>query len=151
MLVQLCHIQNQAYFEPKGSSKACQHKDDHAYLQYSQKSLFKNFQGYLGIFRHTEAYSATLTGVQLGGRVDALPFLKIEKRPIVSIRGLNFLFKILVLRVGEKAPKCFLARPLFLLFFKFKGEHLWNRKKKIFHFKSSSRSCDKAIVTWFFV
>ena len=50
-------------------------QDDHAYLQHSQKSLFKCFQGYLGIFRYIEAYSATITGVQLGERGEASPSL----------------------------------------------------------------------------
>ena len=36
--------------------------DDQAYSEtwYSQNSLFKHFQGDLGIFRDTDAYSATL-------------------------------------------------------------------------------------------
>ena len=36
-------------------------------LRHSQHSLFKNFQEYLDIFRDIDAYSTTLTGVQLGG------------------------------------------------------------------------------------
>ena len=60
--------------------------------------LFKHFKGYLGIFRVSDAYSATLTGVQLEGEGrPPLPFLKIERRVlilerktlIVSILGLN--------------------------------------------------------------
>ena len=44
--------------------------DDQAYSEpwHSQNSLFKHFQGYLGIFRDNDVYSATLTGAQLGGR-----------------------------------------------------------------------------------
>ena len=33
----------------------------------SQNNLFKHFQEYLGIFTDTDTYSATLTGIQLGG------------------------------------------------------------------------------------
>ena len=43
--------------------------DDQAYPEplHSQNSLFKHFQGYLGIFRDTDRYSATSTGAQLKG------------------------------------------------------------------------------------
>ena len=79
--------------------------DDQAYTKpsHSQNSLFKHFQGYLGVFRNIDAYSATLTGVQQGGEWrPRLPFLKIEesvlifekKALIVSSFGLNFPFKI---------------------------------------------------------
>ena len=60
-------------------------------------------QGYLGIFRDIDAYSATHTGPQLGEEErPPLNFLKIEKSVlilerkdlIVSILGLNFQFKI---------------------------------------------------------
>ena len=55
------------YLELEASSKACQ-TDEHAYSEpwHSQNSLFSRFQGYLGIFRDIDAYSATLTGAQLG-------------------------------------------------------------------------------------
>ena len=51
--------------------------DDHAYLEpcHSQNSLFKHFQGYLGIFKDIDAYSGTLTGAQLGGRGETSPAL----------------------------------------------------------------------------
>ena len=44
--------------------------DDQAYPEpwHSQNSLFKHFQGYLGISRDTDGYSATITSVQLKGR-----------------------------------------------------------------------------------
>ena len=42
--------------------------DDQAYSEPCQKSLFKHSQGYLGIFRDIDAYSATHTGAQLRGR-----------------------------------------------------------------------------------
>ena len=41
---------------------------------HSQNSLFKHFQGFLGIFRDIDAYSAKLTGVQLKGRAGGFPF-----------------------------------------------------------------------------
>ena len=48
------------------------------------RTLFKHFQGYLGIFRDMDAYSATLTGAQLGlrrgGGELSYPFLKIVKK-----------------------------------------------------------------------
>ena len=45
-------------------------EDDQAYSEpwHSKSRLFKYFQGYLGIFRDIDAYSATFTGAQLGGR-----------------------------------------------------------------------------------
>ena len=51
--------------------------DDHAYSKpwHSRNSLFKHSQGYLGIFRDTDAYWATLTGTQLGRRGQASPIL----------------------------------------------------------------------------
>ena len=50
---------------------------DHAYSEpwYSQNSLFKHFQGYLGIFMNIDAYLATLTGVQLGDERETSPAL----------------------------------------------------------------------------
>ena len=52
-------------------------QDDRAYSGpwHCQNSLFKHFQGYLGIFRAINAYSATLTGAQLGLREEASPAL----------------------------------------------------------------------------
>ena len=36
-------------------------------------NLFNHFQGYLGIFRDTDAYSTTPTGTQLRGRREVSP------------------------------------------------------------------------------
>ena len=62
---------------------------DHAYSEswHSQNSLFKHFQGYLGIFRDIDAYSVTLTGMQQGedGR-PPLPILKIENSALILKR-----------------------------------------------------------------
>ena len=41
----------------------------------SQNSLFKHFQGYLGIFRDADSFLATITGAQLRGRGKASPAL----------------------------------------------------------------------------
>ena len=40
-----------------------------------RRVFIQAFQWYLGIFRDTDTYSATLTGAQLGKRVDASPAL----------------------------------------------------------------------------
>ena len=50
---------------------------DHAYSEpwHSQNSLFKHFQGCLGIFSDTDPYSTTFRGVQLGRRGKASPAL----------------------------------------------------------------------------
>ena len=50
-------------------------QDDRVYSKrwHSQDSLFKHFQGYLGIFRDIDAYLNILTGVQLGRREEASP------------------------------------------------------------------------------
>ena len=45
---------------------------------HSQNSLFKDFQGYLGIFRDIDAYLATLTGAQLGERGEASKLKKVS-------------------------------------------------------------------------
>ena len=93
------------YSEPQASSKVCRtwmmimHIQGPSIEQYIQAFLriFRN------IFRDINAYSATLTGMQLRVRGEApLPFLKIEKSVlilgrkvlIISILGLNFLFKM---------------------------------------------------------
>ena len=49
-------------------------KDDQAYSEpwHSQNSLFNHFQGYFGMFRYIDAYSAKLTGL-LGGVGGGLP------------------------------------------------------------------------------
>ena len=75
--------------------------DDQAYLKacHSQNSLLKHCQGYLGIFRDIDAYSAILTDVQL--ETSPALFENQKKCPdfgkkalIVSIIGLNFPFKM---------------------------------------------------------
>ena len=93
------------YSEPQASSKVCRtwmmimHIQGPSIEQYIQAFLriFRN------IFRDINAYSATLTGMQLRVRGEApLLFLKIEKSVlilgrkvlIISIFGLNFLFKM---------------------------------------------------------
>ena len=94
-----------AYLEPEASSKICRtcKMIMHIQSKHSQNSSFKHFQGCIGIFRNIDAYSATLTGVQPGGKGRSpLPFLNIEKSLlifkrkalIVSIIGFNFPFKM---------------------------------------------------------
>ena len=64
-------FRTQAYLELEVSSKACRaYKMSVQFraLAY-QNSLFKHFQGCLGIFRDINAYSAKLTGAELGGKV----------------------------------------------------------------------------------
>ena len=59
--------------------------DNQAYpeLWHSQNSLFKHFQGYLGISRDTDGYSVTITGVQLkgGGETSFSLFKNLKKCP----------------------------------------------------------------------
>ena len=99
--------------------------DDQAYPEpwHSQNSFFKHFQGYLGIFRDIDAYSATLTGAQLKGRGD-LPclfwYLKILVKKILDCVHLWVKFPIqnIVLRESKKkTPKCFTVGLFFLVFF----------------------------------
>ena len=62
------HIQNHGLFRTGGIFKSLPNiLDEHANseLWHSQNSLFNHFQGYLGIFRDIDAYSATLTAAQL--------------------------------------------------------------------------------------
>ena len=75
---------------------------DHAYWEtwHSQNSSFKYFQGYVDIFRDTDAYLATLTGAELEGSGEAFPSL-FEKCPDVENKTLyapffefNFPFKM---------------------------------------------------------
>ena len=75
-----------------------------------------HFQGYLHIFRVIDVYSATISGVQLGGgeKGGSTALFKIENTDCVHflVKGST---KNLVLRVcREKTPKCFPARPVFL-------------------------------------
>ena len=67
-------------------------QDDQAYLKacHSQNSLLKHCQGYLGIFRDIDAYSAILTDVQNQKKCPDFG----KKALIVSIIGLNFPFKM---------------------------------------------------------
>ena len=77
-----------------------------------------NFQGYLGIFRDTGAYLATLTSAQIVGRRELpCPFLKIEKS--VHLWCVHFWVKFsiqeVVLRVSrrKKLQNVSLRRPFF--------------------------------------
>ena len=45
------------------------------HIEIEQNSLFKHFQGYLGIFMNIDAYLATLTGMQLGDERETSPAL----------------------------------------------------------------------------
>ena len=67
------------------------------------RTVHSSIQGYLGISKDTDGYSATLTGAKLAGEGrPPLPFLKIKKSVlilerktlIVSIFGLNVPFKM---------------------------------------------------------
>ena len=56
------------HIEPEALQKPVKHvRSRYSGSWLSPNSLFKHFQGYLGIFRDIDAISATLTGVQLGG------------------------------------------------------------------------------------
>ena len=104
MHVQSYNIQNPGLFKTRGIFKSLSNIEDHAYSEpwHSQSRLFKYFQGCLGMFRDIDAYSAALTGMQLGrrGEVSAAHFEKkkvliLEKMALImSIILLNFLFKI---------------------------------------------------------
>ena len=97
-------------------------QDDHAYseLWYSHKSLFKHCQRYWGIYRYTDAYSATHRR-ETRGRGKASPAL-FENRKKCPDFGKNdpdcvhllvkFSIQNVVL-IGEKFPNCFPAGPLF--------------------------------------
>ena len=58
------------HLEPKASAKACWTCKMTRHIQSPGivRTLCKHFQGYLGIFRDIDAYSSTLTGMQLRGR-----------------------------------------------------------------------------------
>ena len=74
MHIQPCHIQNPVLFRTRGIFKSLTNmKDNQTYSKswHIQNNLFKHFQGYLGIFRDIDAYSATLTCGQLGRREQA--------------------------------------------------------------------------------
>ena len=59
-----------AYLEPGASSKACWTCNRSCIFRteswHCQNSLFKHFQGYLGMFRDIDAYSATHMAMLLG-------------------------------------------------------------------------------------
>ena len=84
-------------------------QDGQPYLEpwHSQNILFKHFQGYLGIFRDIDVYSAKLRDAQItrSGR-PSLPFLKnqesvliLEKRLCLSPDLVKFSIQNVVLRV----------------------------------------------------
>ena len=73
--IQSCHIQN-LNLEPKASSKTCQ---TCRMIRHSQNSLLKHFQGYSGIFKDIDAYSATLAQVGGSGEATLTHFLKSKK------------------------------------------------------------------------
>ena len=113
------------YLEPEASSKACK-TCKMIKPWYIQNSLFKHFQGYSGMFKDIDAYSATLTGAQLVGE-ERLPLssLKIEKGERCPDLGkkspdcfwVKFSIQNLVLGVSrEKISKMFLCGSLFLVF-----------------------------------
>ena len=75
-------MQKPSLFEYKTSSEACQTCKIIRYIQpwQNQNSLLEHFQGYLGIFRDIDAYSAILTDAQLGGEgMSPLLCLKMKK------------------------------------------------------------------------
>ena len=72
--MQPCQIQNRRLFRTGGIYKILSNmEDDPAYSKpwHSHKVLCKYFEGYFGKFRDTDAYSVTLTGLQLRRRVKA--------------------------------------------------------------------------------
>ena len=94
-------------------------------IRHSQNSLCKHFQGYLGVFRDGNAYSAILAGTQLGGR-PLLPFFENrnkcpyfgKKCPDCDYLSLKFSIQSVVLRVfWRKYPKIFSCGAFFHVFF----------------------------------
>ena len=101
--IQLCQIQNHVLFRTRGVFKVCQTCKMIKHIQ--SPGIAKHFQGYLTIFRDIEAYSSTLTDMQLERRGETSPALFENKKSakmleikalILSIIGLNFPFKIYI-------------------------------------------------------
>ena len=100
MHIQPWHFRNSGMFRTQGIFKSLSDtEDDQKYLKswHSQNSSLKQFQERLGIFRDTDAYSATFTDANYGRVGGGLPcnIFKIEKKALmVSIFGLRFPFKM---------------------------------------------------------
>ena len=124
----LSHIQiyNPSTFTIWGIFKSLSNmEDDQAYSEpwHSKSRLFKHFQGYLGIFGDIDAYSATFTGAQLGGRGNSpLHFYEnwkkcpgFGKKDLDSLHfWIKFPIQNVVLRVfRRKNPKMFSCRAFF--------------------------------------
>ena len=79
------------HIEPEALQKPVKHvRSRYSGSWLSPNSLFKHFQGYLGIFRDIDAISATLTGVQLGGGRPPLSFSENQKKcPDFGKKGPN--------------------------------------------------------------
>ena len=120
MHLQACLIQKSGLFRTWGIVKSQSNmSDNQAYSEpwHSQNSLFKYFRRYLGIFRDIDAYSATLTSMQLRRRWDTstasyenwkkVPWFWKEKPWLCPFR-LNFPFIY--------NPKCFHVGPFFCCF-----------------------------------
>ena len=100
--------------------------DDHAYseLRYSQRSLFKHFQGYLGMFRGIlmRIQPRSQPCNQRGDGRPTLLFSKSKKSPdfgnkVLDYVHLNFLIQNVVLRVSRRnASKMFPCGPSFSFF-----------------------------------
>ena len=86
--IQPCHIQNLGLFRTRAFFKSLSNMPDdqaHSKPWHSQTSLFKRFQGYLGIFRilmHTQPHShARNKGLVGGGEASPAPFENRKKVP----------------------------------------------------------------------
>ena len=76
-----------------------------------------HFQGYFGIFRDIDAYSATLTWVQLGRKGETSPICFENRKKCPDFRKkssaydhlwVKFSIQNIILEyLGEKTPKCF--------------------------------------------
>ena len=83
MHIKLCHVQNPGTFRTQGIFKNLSNQEyDQVYseLCHSEDNLFKHFQLYVGILKDIDAYLATLTGVQLGGKWGGPPLPFFENR-----------------------------------------------------------------------
>ena len=124
-------ICSHVHLEHKTSSRVCETCKMMYYISsiFSFLSLnrFFNFQGYLGIFRDIDAYSATHTGTQLGGEGrPPLSYLNMEnkfsdfgkKGPTDYVHiWVKFSIQNVVLRIPwRKNSKMFSCGPLFLVF-----------------------------------